>query len=118
MFHPLPIPARFRDLFPASLSFRAEQLRAGSEEGVMMSPASQRFSSQYRSISAPVTIVVGDSDKVVNWESQSKALHDAIPGSRFRVFSGVGHMVHYAATSEISASIEEVASRARPLAAA
>ena len=32
MFAPLPVPGRFRDLFPASLSLRPTQMRASSEE--------------------------------------------------------------------------------------
>jgi pimeloyl-ACP methyl ester carboxylesterase len=121
MFDPLTVPARFRDRFPAILSFRPEQLRAGAEEAVMMAPAAHRLSSQYAAVAAPVTIVTGDADGIVDWERQSKALHDAIPGSRFMLFPGVGHMVHYAATSEIAAVINEAgtatATATRPLAA-
>jgi pimeloyl-ACP methyl ester carboxylesterase len=108
MFAPLPVPRRFRDQFPASLSFRPIQMRASSEEGRMMAPAASRLSAQYGSIRAPMTIIAGEADKIVDFERHSKALHDATPGSRLRLFRGVGHMVHYAATSEIASAIDEV----------
>src|SRR5664279_6123076 len=100
MFGPLPIPRRFRDRFPASLSLRPIQMRASSEEGRMMAPAASRLSDQYGSIRAPMTIVAGEADEIVDFERHSKALHDAAPGSRLRLFRGVGHMVHYSETSE------------------
>lgn len=109
MFDPLPVARRFRDRFPASLSFRPEQLRAIAEEAAMMTPAAERLSRQYGAILAPVTILAGDADKIVDWERHSKALHDAVPGSRLMVFTGVGHMAHYAATSEIATAIDEAA---------
>ena len=118
MFAPLAVPGRFRDLFPASLSLRPTQMRASSEEALMMIPASHRLSAQYGAIRAPMTIIAGDADKIVDWERQSKALHDAAPGSWFKLFPGVGHMVHYAATSEIGAAIDEVATALMPMPAA
>jgi pimeloyl-ACP methyl ester carboxylesterase len=118
MFAPLPIPKRFKDRFPASLSFRPIQMRASSEEASMMVPAAHRLSSQYCAISAPMAIMAGDGDKIVDYESQSKALHDAAPGSRLRAFPGVGHMLHYAATAEIAAAIDEITTLMKPAAAA
>jgi pimeloyl-ACP methyl ester carboxylesterase len=118
MFAPLPIPERFRDCFPAGLSLRSIQMRASSEEAAMMVPAAHRLSSRYGAISAPVTIMSGEDDKIVDFERQSKALHEAAPGSRLRLFPGVGHMVHYAATAEIASAIDEVATPLMPMAAA
>ena len=83
-----------------------------------MIPAAHRLSSQYGAIQAPMTIIAGDADKVVDWARQSKALHDAAPGSCFKLFPGVGHMAHYAATSEIGAAIDEVATAMATLPAA
>lgn len=118
MFDPLPLPERFRDLFPAGLSFRPTQLRASMEDGGMMMAAADRFSGQYASILAPVTIMAGDADRIVDCDRQSGTLHDVIPGSRLKVFNGVGHMVHYAATSEIAAAIDTLALEFEPSAAA
>lgn len=106
MFDPLPIPERFRDRFPASLSFRPEQIRASSEDARMMISAAHRLSSQYGSISTPVTIMAGDADKIVD-RQQSVALHKATPGSRLSLLPGVGHMAHYTAADEIARAIGE-----------
>ena len=84
----------------------------------MMDPAAQRLSSQYGAISSPVTIVAGEDDEIVDTERQSKALHDAMPGSCLKLFPGVGHMVHYAATAEIAEAIDEIATSRRVSAAA
>ncbi|WP_296713228.1 alpha/beta hydrolase [Rhodoblastus sp.] len=117
MFAPMPIPERFSDRFPVSLSFRSTQLRASSEEASMMVPAARRLSSQYGAILPPVTIIAGEGDQIVDFERQSKALHEAVPGSSLRLFPGVGHMVHYAATAEIAGMIDELAAPRKPLAA-
>ena len=87
MFAPMPIPKRFSDRFPVSLSFRSTQLRASSEEASMMVPAARRLSSQYGAILSPVTIMAGDAVKIADFERQSKALHDAVPGSSFEAVS-------------------------------
>lgn len=112
LFAPLPIPSRFDESFPANLTFRALQLRASSEEAGMMVPAARRLADQYATIVAPVTIVAGDRDKIVDASQQSRPLHRAIAGSFLRVLPGVGHMVHYAATAEIAAAIDELAATA------
>jgi pimeloyl-ACP methyl ester carboxylesterase len=117
MFAPLPVPERFKHSFPASLLFRATQLRASSEEGTMMIPAEKRFSSLYGAMKPPVTIIAGDADKIVDPQEQSAALRDAIPGSVLVLLPGVGHMTHYAATAKVAAAIDELATRVEPLAA-
>jgi pimeloyl-ACP methyl ester carboxylesterase len=118
MFDPLPIPQRFRERFPASLSFRTTQLRASTEEGSMMTAATRRLSSHYGAIVAPVTIMAGTSDKIVDFERQSQALHDVLPRSVLKLFPGVGHMVHYAATAEVAAALDNSGTEIESLAVA
>jgi len=49
-------------------------------------------------------LVVGDRDDITPLEQQLK-LHRRIPGSRFRVMPGVGHLVHYEAPADAAAEI-------------
>lgn len=112
LFAPLPIPKRFHDLFPATLAYRVTQMRASAEEASMMAPAARRLARQYGAILPPVTIMSGDADRIVDCERQSEALHRAARGSQLRLFPGVGHMLHYAVTSEVAEATLQTAAAA------
>lgn len=52
----------------------------------------------------PTLLVAGDRDDITPLSAQL-ALHRRIPGSRFRVIPGVGHLVHYEAVDDAVAEI-------------
>lgn len=107
LFSPNPIPPTFAE-FPASLALRPSQLRASGEDGTTLREWAERISPRYRQIRVPVFIVAGDGDKAVDYGGHAMRLHDAIPGSRLRIFPHTGHMVHHVHPDAIVEAIEAV----------
>ena len=111
-FAPRPVPRRFATGFPLGLSLRPWQLRASGEESAFMIPWAAAHRSRYRDLRLPVTIVTGDSDRIVTAARQSMRLHGDIPHSELRVLPGLGHMIHYFAQDEIVDSVAALIERA------
>jgi pimeloyl-ACP methyl ester carboxylesterase len=65
-----------------------------------------------RGVTAPTTILHGDGDRLVSAVA-SKALHEAIPGSRLTVLPGMGHELPRPLWSEIVGELAANARRAR-----
>ena len=106
VFSPAPVPAKF-DLFPMDMALRPSQIRAEAAEAALMIPGAARLSKRFGELDLPVTIVTGSGDRMVDPEDQAERLHAELPGSRLLVVEGAGHMVHYSATEEVTAAIEE-----------
>jgi len=71
----------------------------------------------YRVI-APVVIIAGEQDKLIDIDTQSARLHSEVSQSRFHRIAGNGHMIQQTATDEVMAAIKEVADACVELAAA
>jgi pimeloyl-ACP methyl ester carboxylesterase len=110
MFAPASVPESFA-AYPIELSLRPSQLRAASAEAGMMVGAAARLSKRYNELDLPIIFVSGDGDRIVEFDQQSKAMHDAIPGSQLRVVEGGGHMIHYLDPDAIVAAIDAAAAR-------
>jgi len=118
MFAPQPVPSKFSAEFPVGLTLRPSQIRASSEETVMMVPAAGALEGRYRELRLPVCIMAGGADRIVDTDSQSVRLHSMIELSEMRVLPGLGHMIHYFATDQVVRAIDGVAARAEPMAVA
>jgi pimeloyl-ACP methyl ester carboxylesterase len=118
MFAPMPVTPRFSAEFPVGLTLRPSQLRASSDETVLMVPSAAKLEGRYREISLPVSIIAGADDRIVDTEHQSVRLHDVIGGSELRVLPGLGHMVHHFVPDQVVRAVDAVAVRAMSLAAA
>src|SRR5271163_3112361 len=118
MFAPQPVPSKFSAEFPVGLTLRPSQIRASSEETVMMVPAATALEGRYRELRLPVCIMAGGADRIVDTDSQSVRLHSMIELSEMRVLPGLGHMIHYFATDQVVRAIDGVAARAEPMAVA
>lgn len=105
-FSPQDVPPRFLDEFSIGLALRPSQIRALAEESAIMVPAAAALADRYGELRLPVTIITGASDRIVNVERQSLALHEAVGHSRLRVLPGHGHMLHHFATSEVMEAID------------
>ena len=110
MFAPASVPESFA-AYPIELSLRPSQLRAASAEAGMMVGAAARLSKRYNELDLPIIFVSGDGDRIVEFDQQSKAMHEAIPGSELRVVEGGGHMIHYLDPDAIVAAIDAAAAR-------
>jgi pimeloyl-ACP methyl ester carboxylesterase len=111
IFHPAPVSEKFA-AFPIELAFRPSQIRAEAAEAGMMIPAAAALNGRFGELDLPVTIIAGAGDKMVLPGLQSERLHKALPESRLHMIEGAGHMVHYTATGEVAAAIEEAAAAA------
>ncbi len=78
------------------MTSRPSQLRSGSEDLAHLNGSLERMSSEYGAIRLPVTVVVGDSDRILVPEQQSIRLAAAIQDARVVVLNGCGHQVQYA----------------------
>lgn len=65
----------------------------------------------------PVTVVVGTEDRICPL-AHSRALADALPHARLRVYPGAGHMVQLERPADVSAELVELASVIEPRTAA
>jgi pimeloyl-ACP methyl ester carboxylesterase len=118
LFAPREISPGFAAAFSTEMALRPSQIRAAAAETGMMIPAAAALSHSYGAIAVPTVIMVGDGDRLVDWEAHSARLHREMPNSRLKIYENVGHMVHHAVPDEVIRAIDEVASAAPVLRAA
>jgi pimeloyl-ACP methyl ester carboxylesterase len=112
MFAPLKVPERFSREFPYGFPVRPSQIRAESQDAVMMVPGVVGMAERVRALPIPITIMAGTEDRIVDPESHAEWFHDQIPGSDLQLVSGAGHMVHYAVPDQVADAIDAVSERA------
>ncbi len=107
LFAPRAVPAEFKREFPFSLCLRPKQLRAAAEESALLIPAATRLQFQYATLTCPVRLIHGDSDRLIE-TAQSISLHRAIRRSNLQIVQGTGHMVHYTDSVGIVCSVDDL----------
>lgn len=112
IFDPAPVTDRFHRGFPKKLVLRPSHLRASTEDVALMIPAAAQLQSRYRDIWAPVVIVTGMEDRIVDARRQALRLHRTLPGSEFMGLPGVGHMAHHTAPDMVIEAVDRAAHRA------
>ena len=117
LFSPRPVPEKFKNGFPASLTLRPKQLRAAAEESAFLLPTAAQFQSRYPDIRCPVRIFHGTGDRVIEPE-QARRLHRVLSSSNLHLVEDAGHMVTYADVPGISkeADTAAIAASERPFA--
>lgn len=105
MFAPAPTPAKFNG-YPKELALRPSQLRASAGDSALMVPAANALQGRYEHLRMPISIIAGDSDKIVSIEKQSAQLHELLPHSHFVRLPGVGHMTHQTDPHAVAAAID------------
>jgi len=105
-FKPAPVPKHFHSLFPKQLMVRPSQLRAAAEDSALMTPAAMELQHHYRDLRVPVVIVTGADDQIADVGRQSQRLHRDLPGSKFILLPGLGHMIHHSAPLEVIKAVE------------
>lgn len=111
-FGPAPTPKHFAAV-PRALILAPLSLRASAEEAGVMVPAAAALKERYHELTLPITIVTGDGDRIVDFQNQSRRLHDLLPHSRMIVFKGVGHMAHHVEPRKMSEAIAETTGAGR-----
>ena len=110
-FSPDPVPPDYLRAARA-LWTRPAQQEATAEDSLAAGPAMEAMSPRYGGIRVPVTIVTGDSDRLVDPEQHSYPLHEAVPGSRLVVLPDAGHDVQHTRPEETVDAIRETRKRA------
>ena len=111
IFAPAPVTPRFETGFPTWMALRPSQLRASASETALMIPAAAAMRHRHGELRMPVVIAAGGDDRFVDTGHQSARLHREVPGSEFRAFPGVGHMIYHTAPRETLAVIDLAARR-------
>lgn len=117
MFAPEAVPAGYLDEVPRELIVRPGQIRAASEDAVLMIPSAKALSERLATVSVPVIVLAGSDDKIVDPTKQSRRLHGLLPDSEFDLIAGAGHMLHHAHRQRVIEAIAGSASERAALAA-
>ena len=106
MFSPKKVPSRFEPMLSKEMMVRPQQIRANAEDAAFMMPAASSCSKRYSELSMPVTILAGQDDEVVDFESHAVQLHRDVSQSELIVVPGEGHMVHYSQQDVIESAVK------------
>ncbi len=96
MFLPQPMPDAFAAGFPFERAGRPDQMVSEAENAVAFWPDLARSALGYARCRAPVRILCGTADLVVNGLTQGAAAAALLPRGRFGWLPGLGHMLHHA----------------------
>jgi pimeloyl-ACP methyl ester carboxylesterase len=117
MFSPARAPSDYEgEIYETSLL--TLQMRASTADGVYMLLEATRLPRRLAELTAPVAILAGAADRIVDPEAQSQRLADAIPGAQLEVLPGVGHMLHYQDKAAVLSAVRMLDTRAKPPASA
>ena len=111
MFAPQDIPPHWDAAFPHDLVLRpAEMVANGEDAATLLTPASLI---DLAAIRAPVHVVTGTSDRIVNPSLHALPLARRLPDARLTRLDGLGHMAHHFAPDAVMTAVEDVLARSR-----
>jgi pimeloyl-ACP methyl ester carboxylesterase len=111
MFLPQVMPDRFAAVFPFARAGRPRQLLAEAQDAVLMAPGLAWTAAGYGACAAPVHILTGDRDRVVNPALHADGLARRLPRARLTKLAGLGHMIHHFAQPAIASAIRDLHAR-------
>lgn len=114
MFSPCAVPSQFFPVLSREMMLRPVQIRANAEDAAFMIPAAAGFESRYQELKLPITIIAGADDLIVDMQSHTQRLHQALPHSKLIVAPKTGHMVHYAVPDQTVAALVSLAQEPGP----
>ena len=95
IFGPSPTNKYFNQNFPWEMAARPSQIRATIADTAQMTDVAASLSPRYSELTLPITIVVGDGDRLVDYHAHSVRLADELPQAKLVVIPGAGHMVQH-----------------------
>jgi pimeloyl-ACP methyl ester carboxylesterase len=114
LFGPPQTSERFLDEFPTWLALRPSQLEASASESMMMRGAARELAQQYTRLKVPVTLLAGDTDRMVGTRGQTERLHELLRTSTMHIVPGGGHMLHHQALNEVVVAIRTALAAEEP----
>lgn len=109
MFSPAPVPAEWKRTFPFDQVLDPDVLVHEGEDAASTLPLSLAATIDLRAIEAPVHVLLGAEDKVVEQERQGKALARLLPRGRLTEVEGAGHMLHHSHPEFVLRAVREAA---------
>lgn len=109
MFLPQAMPARFAASFPFARAGRPEQIVTEAENAAALWGDLSRSALAYGRCAVPVRILCGGADIVVNTFTQGALAAAVIPGARFDLPPGAGHMLHHLDPEAVAAAVAALA---------
>jgi pimeloyl-ACP methyl ester carboxylesterase len=113
VFAPQEPPADYLEKTGGELVLRPAELAANAQDILGLKAFVTAQASRYSAIEAPTVIISGDTDDVVSVDIHSRAIAAMVPRGKLIVLPGVGHMVQFAATSQIVEAVAELAGKSR-----
>lgn len=109
-FRPQIPPDGYLDYVGAPLSLRRASMDANAADLAALHPALAEQARRYKGMRAPVEIVHGARDWLLNVEQHAVGLANALPSGQARVTvaPGVGHMAHHARLDLVERAIERL----------
>lgn len=109
MFHPEAPPADWLRRYPYASVRRPEATVSEGEDAAAIGPGAPAAMPDLGRITAPIAIVAGAQDLVVDHHRHAGALARRLPGARLTVLEGVGHMPHHQALGVVLDSFDDLA---------
>jgi len=111
MFAPQQPPPAWDAAYPTSRVMRTEATVSEGEDAAALMLSAARAASRYDRVTAPVTVLYGDRDKVADPSRHAVRIPSRIPHARLHGLEGIGHMVHHAAPQAVAAALREMTGR-------
>ena len=117
VFAPQSVPAVYVERASIRLALRPAAIVANSEDVGWLEAFLAAQAARYAQIKTPTVIVTGTADHVISPRVHARALAAELPQARLVVLSGIGHMLHHAATERVVAAIDALAEADRGITA-
>ncbi|TPJ37263.1 MULTISPECIES: hypothetical protein [unclassified Mesorhizobium] len=108
LFGPQPVPPEFSNALRDLVSAPSHLRTTAAESGLLIPVAALAPKTAGRT-NAPIGIMAGDADSLLDTNYHSQHLHAVLPGSMMRIVAGAGHMVHHAAPHLVLEMVDSIA---------
>lgn len=115
VFAPEPVPADFGTRGGGLLSMRPGQFLAAAADMQALETHLPPLGGRYRDLAAPLAVLYGRDDRLLDWRANGQALVDAVPGARLELVDG-GHMLPVTQPERSARFIAQAAAARRPAA--
>ncbi|MEA3008928.1 MAG: hypothetical protein QOJ91_620 [Sphingomonadales bacterium] len=107
MFFPGPVPAAWKSAFPYEQVLDPDALVHEGEDAASILPLSPAGTIDLSGIAAPVHVLIGTEDRVVEQARQGAALARMVRNGRMIEIEGAGHMLHHSHPDFVLAAVRE-----------
>ena len=113
-FGPQSPPPEFSIAGGGVLMMRPSQIETTMADGSLSRPALERQSAKYAAIEAPITILFGDEDRVLDAEDHAPPLQAKAPQTKLELLKGVGHMIPFSDPERVVSAAREMTGAPAP----